>query len=57
MRRASTLEKPDSQFMAFANTIHFDRADETGRIVMSAARVNPCLEEVPWSEDITETIG
>jgi hypothetical protein len=38
-------------------TLHFDRADETRRIVMSAAWVNPRLEEGPWSEDITEIIG
>ena len=37
-------------------TLHFDRADETKRIVMSAAWINPRFEEGPWSEDIGEVV-
>jgi hypothetical protein len=38
-------------------TVHFDRADETKRVIMSAAWINPRLEEGPWSDDITEIVG
>jgi hypothetical protein len=39
------------------STIHFDRADETKRVEMSAAWMNSRLEEGPWSEDIVEIVG
>jgi hypothetical protein len=39
------------------HTIHLDREDETKRIELSAAWVNPRLEEGPWSEDIVEVVG
>ncbi|MDR0385642.1 MAG: hypothetical protein LBH60_06155 [Prevotellaceae bacterium] len=38
-------------------TLRFDRKDETRRIVMSAAWINPRLEPGPWSEDIEEVAG
>ena len=38
-------------------TLHFDEADETKRIIMSAAWMNPRLEAGPWSEDISEVVG
>jgi hypothetical protein len=38
-------------------TIFFDSKDESRRIVLSAAFVNPRLEEGPWSVDTTEVIG
>jgi hypothetical protein len=38
-------------------TVFFDRADEGKHVTLSAAWVNPRLEEGPWSEEITEIIG
>jgi hypothetical protein len=38
-------------------TLRFDEADETKRIILSAAWVNPRLEEGPWCEHLTEVIG
>jgi hypothetical protein len=38
-------------------TIFFDHKDESRRIVLAAAFVNPRLEEGPWSIDTTEVIG
>lgn len=38
-------------------TIHFDRTDETKRVVLAAAWINPRLEEGPWSEDVVEIVG
>jgi hypothetical protein len=39
------------------HTIHFDRTDETKRVVMAAAWMNARLEEGPWSEDVVEIVG
>jgi hypothetical protein len=38
-------------------TLRFDREDETKRVILSAAWINPRLEAGPWSEDISEVIG
>jgi hypothetical protein len=38
-------------------TLHFDREDETKRVLLSAAWINPRLEEGPWTEDLTEVVG
>ena len=38
-------------------TLHFDREDETKRVIIAAAWINSRLEEGPWSEDITEVVG
>jgi hypothetical protein len=38
-------------------TIRFDRNDETKRIIIAAAWINPRLEEGPWSEDIEIALG
>ncbi|MDR0348723.1 MAG: hypothetical protein LBH90_04415, partial [Tannerella sp.] len=38
-------------------TLFFGRENETRRVILSAAWVNPRMEEGPWSEDITEVIG
>ncbi|MDR2042651.1 MAG: hypothetical protein LBP98_10125 [Tannerella sp.] len=38
-------------------TIHFNREDETRRVILSAAWINNRLEEGPWSEDIIEIVG
>jgi hypothetical protein len=38
-------------------TIHFEREEEGKRIEMSAAWINPRLQEGPWSDDITEIVG
>jgi hypothetical protein len=38
-------------------TLHFEREDETKRIEMSAAWINPRLQEGPWSNDVTEIVG
>jgi hypothetical protein len=38
-------------------TIRFDRKDETKRIIIAAAWINPRLEEGPWSEDIEDVLG
>lgn len=33
------------------------QADETKRVILSAAWVNPRLQPGPWSNDVTEVIG
>jgi hypothetical protein len=38
-------------------SLHFDQADETKRVELSAAWVNSRLEEGPWSENITEVVS
>ncbi|MDR1381662.1 MAG: hypothetical protein LBJ47_09320, partial [Tannerella sp.] len=38
-------------------TLLFEGKDETRRVVLSAAFVNPRLQTGPWSDDITEVIG
>jgi hypothetical protein len=38
-------------------TLHFDREDETKRIIIAVAWINPRLEEGPWTEDISEVVG
>jgi hypothetical protein len=38
-------------------TLHFESKDETKRVIMSAAWINPRLEEGPWSADRTEVVG
>jgi hypothetical protein len=38
-------------------TLHFGREDETKRVILSAAWVNPRLEEGPWTEDLAEVVG
>ncbi|MDR0614328.1 MAG: hypothetical protein LBG45_12870 [Dysgonamonadaceae bacterium] len=38
-------------------TLHFDREDETKRVIIAAAWINSRLEEGPWSEDVTEVVG
>jgi hypothetical protein len=38
-------------------TLYFDQADETKRVYLSTAWVNPRLEEGPWSETLEEIIG
>jgi hypothetical protein len=39
------------------HTLFFDRTDEGKRLYISAAWVNPRLEEGPWCEEIMEIIG
>jgi hypothetical protein len=39
------------------HTLFFDRADESKRVTLSAAWVNPRLETGPWSDEISEIIG
>jgi hypothetical protein len=39
------------------HTILFDRANEGKRVFLSAAWVNPRLENGPWSKEISEIIG
>jgi hypothetical protein len=39
------------------HTFFFERTDETKRVTISAAWVNPRLETGPWSDEITEVIG
>jgi hypothetical protein len=39
------------------HTIFLEREDETKRIVLSAAFINPRLEEGPWSEDMVIVVG
>jgi hypothetical protein len=39
------------------HTLFFERADEGRRVIISAAFVNPRLQEGPWSDDISEIIG
>lgn len=39
------------------HTLYFDHEDETKRVVMAAAWLNPRLEEGPWSEDVVEVVG
>ncbi|MDR2691515.1 MAG: hypothetical protein LBB73_04350 [Dysgonamonadaceae bacterium] len=39
------------------HTLYFEREDETKRVVMAAAWINPRLEEGPWSEDVMEVVG
>jgi hypothetical protein len=39
------------------HTLFFDRKDETRRVILSAAFVNPRLQPGPWSDEITEVIG
>jgi hypothetical protein len=38
-------------------TLRFNRTDETRRVILAAAWVNPRLEEGPWSEDLVEIVG
>jgi hypothetical protein len=38
-------------------TLYFEQADETRRVILSAAWVNPRLQPGPWSDDISEVIG
>ncbi|MDR0614189.1 MAG: hypothetical protein LBG45_12150 [Dysgonamonadaceae bacterium] len=38
-------------------TLHFNREDETRRVIIAAAWINPRLQEGPWSADITEIVG
>ncbi|MDR1259492.1 MAG: hypothetical protein LBK65_09510 [Tannerellaceae bacterium] len=38
------------------HTFHFDRQDRIRRIILSAAWVNPRLQEGPWSDEISEVI-
>jgi hypothetical protein len=38
-------------------TLLFEQADETKRIFLSAAWMNPRLEEGPWSEEFSEIVG
>ena len=38
-------------------TLYFEREDATKRVVMSAAWVNPRLQEGPWCEDVIEVIS
>jgi hypothetical protein len=39
------------------HTLHFEQTDETKRVTISAAWVNPRLEPGPWCEEISEVIG
>jgi hypothetical protein len=39
------------------HTIFLDREDETKRIILAAAFINPRLEEGPWSGDVVVVIG
>ncbi|MDR0614509.1 MAG: hypothetical protein LBF82_00850 [Lactobacillales bacterium] len=39
------------------HTLFFERTDEGKRVFLSAAWVNPRLEEGPWSGEISEIIG
>jgi hypothetical protein len=39
------------------HTLFFDQKDETRRVILSAAFVNPRLQPGPWSNDITEVLG
>jgi hypothetical protein len=39
------------------HTLFFDRKDETRRVILSAAFVNPRLQPGPWSDEITEVSG
>ncbi|MDR2041458.1 MAG: hypothetical protein LBP98_03985 [Tannerella sp.] len=38
-------------------TLHFDREDETKRVILSVAWMNDRLEEGPWLEDVVEIVG
>jgi hypothetical protein len=38
-------------------TLHFDREDETKRVILAVAWMNSRLEEGPWSEDVVEVVG
>jgi hypothetical protein len=39
------------------HTLFFERTDESKRVTLSAAWVNPRLETGPWSDEISEIIG
>jgi hypothetical protein len=39
------------------HTFFFERDDEGKRIYLSAEWINPRLETVPWSTEISEIIG
>jgi hypothetical protein len=39
------------------HTLLFEQADEAKRIFLSAAWMNPRLEEGPWSEEFSEIVG
>jgi hypothetical protein len=39
------------------HTLYFERTDETKRIYLSAAWINPRIEPGPWCEEISEVIG
>ncbi|MDR0422783.1 MAG: hypothetical protein LBH72_07230 [Proteiniphilum sp.] len=38
-------------------TLFFRREDESRRVILSAAWVNPRMEEGPWSDDVSEIVG
>jgi hypothetical protein len=39
------------------HTLLFEQADETKRVILAAAWVNPHLQPGLWSNDVTEVIG
>jgi hypothetical protein len=39
------------------HTLYFEQADETKRVVLAAAWVNPRLQPGPWSGNVTEVLG
>jgi hypothetical protein len=53
----SNLAVPDEALGVMGlRTRCVDRSDETRRIILSAAWVNPRLQEGPWSDGIAEVI-